>query len=149
MSDQKPTFEEDFNKIQQAAARLVAIQELAKRSGMFSPEDNRVYAANLLELGQAAQSLAMLQQKGEIQDFSVLLKPIEESEQMSQKTPINSDKLGENEPEKMEIVTEPHFNESELLLPNLEDPYEDTNYSVAITPPKKDASVAEAKPVGK
>ncbi|XP_065360341.1 uncharacterized protein LOC135954192 [Calliphora vicina] len=153
--DHKSTFEEDFNKIQLAAARLVAIQELAKRKGNFSPEDNRVYAASLLELGQAAQNLAMLQQTGQIQDFSVLLKPMHTTV-MPQKTPLKDDKNTEDavaieaavQGEKVDVVTEQQLSESDLLPGNHEDPYEDVHDSVAITPPKKDASVAEAKPVG-
>ncbi|XP_017490307.1 PREDICTED: uncharacterized protein LOC108378526, partial [Rhagoletis zephyria] len=68
-------FEKDFNRIQIAAARLVAIQETAKRKGSFSNEDNRIYAESLLELGHAAQNLANLQQSGQIKDFSLLLQP--------------------------------------------------------------------------
>lgn len=136
------TFEQDFNKIQLAAARLVAIQEMAKRKGMFSAEDNQIYANSLLELGQAAQSLAMLQQSGQIKDFSMLLTP-DTGLQMPQKMPslVQAD-------EKLDEVTEQNFNEDDLLPPNSEDPYEDVNDSVAVTAPKKDASVAEAKPVG-
>ncbi|KAI8120190.1 hypothetical protein CVS40_8500 [Lucilia cuprina] len=154
-NDHKSSFEEDFNKIQLAAARLVAIQELAKRKGTFSPEDNRVYAASLLELGQAAQNLAMLQQTGQIQDFSVLLQPMHTTV-MPQKTPVKEDKNAEDAvaieaaegPQKVDEVTEQQLSESDLLPPSHEDPYEDVHDSVAITPPKKDASVAEAKPVG-
>ena len=158
-SHERSSFAEDFNKIQLAAARLVALQELAKRKGNFSPEDNRVYAASLLELGQAAQNLAMLQQTGEIRDFSVLLQPMQGA-MMPQKTPLIGDNNQEDgvtieaatmDQQKIDKVTEQHLSESELLPPNHEDPYEDVNDndSVAITPPKKDASVAEAKPVGK
>lgn len=158
-SHAKSTFAEDFNKIQLAAARLVALQEMAKRKGSFSSEDNRVYAASLLELGQAAQNLAMLQQTGEIKDFSVLLQPMQSSI-MPQKTPLIGGNNQEDavaieaatiDEQKVDNVTEQQLSESELLPPNHEDPYEDVNDndSVAITPPKKDASVAEAKPVGK
>lgn len=71
------SFYDDFNRIQLAAARLVAIQNMAKKKGNFSPDDNRIYANSLLELGQAAQSLAQLQQNGYIKDFSVLLQPLQ------------------------------------------------------------------------
>lgn len=140
-----------------AAARLVAIQELAKQKGTFSSEDNQVYAASLLELGRAAQNLAMLQQTGQIQDFSVLLKPIK-SGSMPQKTPhggaanYTNDSVTVDAPveeQKVDEVTEQQLSESDLLPVTPEDPYEDVNDSVAVMPPKKDASVAEAKPVGK
>ncbi|XP_061391202.1 uncharacterized protein LOC133326589 [Musca vetustissima] len=160
--DNTVTFADDFNRIQLAAARLVAIQEMAKKKGTFSEEDNRIYAASLLELGQAAQSLALLQQTGKIQDFSVLLKPYSSGAAMPQKTPIaTSEKTDEDavtveapveeqkvEEEKIDEVTEQQFNESDLLPVAPEDPFEDVHDTVAVGPPKKDASVAEAKPVG-
>ncbi|XP_017028596.1 uncharacterized protein [Drosophila kikkawai] len=146
----------DFNRIQLAAARLVAIQELAKRKGSFSEEDNKVYASSLLELGQAAQSLAMLQQTGQIKDFSVLLQP--DLFAIPQKQPSNfglEASSGNNpadqkiDEQKLDEVTEQQFSPDEQFLPpNSEDPYEDVNDSVSVMAPKKDAAVAEAKPVG-
>lgn len=143
----------NFNRIQEAAARLVAIQELAKRKGSFSEEDNKIYANSLLELGQAATALALLQQTGQIKDFSVLLQP-ELFGSGPQKQPSNLG-LEANNPadqkideQKLEEVTEQQLTPEEFLPPNSEDPYEDVNDSVAIMAPKKDAAVAEAKPVG-
>ncbi|XP_044315192.1 uncharacterized protein LOC108048835 isoform X2 [Drosophila rhopaloa] len=144
----------DFNRIQLAAARLVAIQELAKRKGSFSEEDNKVYASSLLELGQAAQSLALLQQTGQIKDFSVLLQP--DMFGNPQKQPSNFGLEATNNPadqkideQKLDEVTEQQFSPDEQFLPpNNEDPYEDVNDSVSVMAPKKDAAVAEAKPVG-
>lgn len=144
----------DFNRIQSAAARLVAIQELAKRKGSFSEEDNKIYASSLLELGQAAQSLAMLQQTGQIKDFSVLLQP--DMFGNPQKQPANFGLEATNNPadqkideQKLDEVTEQQFSPDEQFLPpNNEDPYEDVNDSVSVMAPKKDAAVAEAKPVG-
>uniref|UniRef100_W8BJE0 DUF4774 domain-containing protein n=2 Tax=Ceratitis capitata TaxID=7213 RepID=W8BJE0_CERCA len=118
-------FEKDFNRIQIAAARLVAIQEIAKRKGSFSAEDNRIYGESLLELGQAAQNLANLQKT----------ESLAEAENLT----------GE---QKVDEVTEQQFNEEDFLPPNTEDPYEDVSDTVAVTAPKKDASVAEAKPIG-
>jgi len=142
----------NFNRIQEAAARLVAIQELAKRKGSFSEEDNRIYANSLLELGQAATALAVLQQTGQIKDFSVLLQP--ELFGIPQKQPSNLG-LEANNPadqkideQKLDEVTEQQLTPEEFLPPTSEDPYEDVNDSVAVMTPKKDAAVAEAKPVG-
>ncbi|KAL7732280.1 hypothetical protein ACLKA6_018512 [Drosophila palustris] len=142
----------NFNRIQEAAARLVAIQELAKRKGSFSEEDNKIYANSLLELGQAATALALLQQTGQIKDFSVLLQP--ELFGTSQKQPSNLG-LEANNPadqkideQKLDEVTEQQLTPEEFLPPTSEDPYEDVNDSVAVMAPKKDAAVAEAKPVG-
>lgn len=144
-------FEKDFNRIQIAAARLVAIQEIAKRKGSFSAEDNRIYGESLLELGQAAQNLANLQKTGQIKDFSLLL---QSDFQISHKQPLlPSESLAEAEnltgEQKVDEVTEQQFNEEDFLPPNTEDPYEDVSDTVAVTAPKKDASVAEAKPIGK
>ncbi|EDW18485.1 uncharacterized protein Dmoj_GI12070 [Drosophila mojavensis] len=143
----------NFNRIQEAAARLVAIQELAKRKGSFSEEDNKIYANSLLELGQAATALALLQQNGQIKDFSVLLQP-ELFGVMPQKQPSNLG-LEANNPadqkiddHKLEEVTEQQLSPDDILPPPAEDPYEDVNDSVAVIAPKKDAAVAEAKPVG-
>ncbi|XP_017139148.1 uncharacterized protein LOC108153578 isoform X2 [Drosophila miranda] len=143
----------DFNRIQLAAARLVAIQEMAKRKGSFSAEDNQIYASSLLELGQAAQSLALLQQTGQIKDFSVLLQP--ELFAIPQKQPSNFGLEAGNNPadqkideQKLDEVTEQQFSPDDFLPPNSEDPYEDVNDSVSVMAPKKDAAVAEAKPVG-
>uniref|UniRef100_W8BQQ3 DUF4774 domain-containing protein n=2 Tax=Ceratitis capitata TaxID=7213 RepID=W8BQQ3_CERCA len=143
-------FEKDFNRIQIAAARLVAIQEIAKRKGSFSAEDNRIYGESLLELGQAAQNLANLQKTGQIKDFSLLL---QSDFQISHKQPLlPSESLAEAEnltgEQKVDEVTEQQFNEEDFLPPNTEDPYEDVSDTVAVTAPKKDASVAEAKPIG-
>lgn len=156
-SSESTKFEEDFNKIQAAAARLVTIQELAKQKGTFSDDDNRVYAASLLELGQAAQNLAKLQQTGQIKDFSVLLQPYQAA--VTHKTPQHNmidDSIAvvaavtnKEDETKVEEEIEQPISETELLPAVPLDPYEDNNDSVAIVPPKKDASVAEAKPVGK
>ncbi|XP_016999922.2 uncharacterized protein [Drosophila takahashii] len=144
----------DFNRIQLAAARLVAIQELAKRKGSFSEEDNKVYASSLLELGQAAQSLALLQQTGQIKDFSVLLQPDMFGNPNPPKQPFGLEATGNPadqkiDEQKLDEVTEQQFSPDEQFLPpNNEDPYEDVNDSVSVMAPKKDAAVAEAKPVG-
>lgn len=141
-------FEQDFNKIQLAAARLVAIQELAKRKGSFSDADNKVYADSLNELGQAAQSLAKLQQTGQIKDFGMLLQPEIMNPGKLPFTSIDQASVTKVEPQKLDEVTEQQLTEDDLLPPNPEDPYEDVSDSVAVAVPKKDASVAEAKPVG-
>uniref|UniRef100_A0A1B0B976 DUF4774 domain-containing protein n=1 Tax=Glossina palpalis gambiensis TaxID=67801 RepID=A0A1B0B976_9MUSC len=148
-------FEHDFNKIQLAAARLVAIQEQAKRKGSFSAEENRVYAISLLELGKAAQNLATLQQTGQIKDFSVLLQPYHMINAMPQKSPT-TDNMNHyanieaviEEQKDDSITTSPFSSGTDLLPTTAEDPYEDNNDSIAIMSPKKDASggVASAKP---
>nr|XP_036219605.1 uncharacterized protein LOC118679746 [Bactrocera oleae] len=153
LNNKPPTsiaFEQDFNRIQIAAARLVAIQEVAKRKGSFSEEDNRIYAESLLELGHAAQNLANLHETGQIKDFSLLLQP--DFELPHNKPLVPPESVAEIETsggeQKVDEVTEQLFNEEDLLPPNTEDPYEDVSDTVAVTAPKKDASVAEAKPIG-
>ncbi|XP_034656219.1 uncharacterized protein LOC117893641 [Drosophila subobscura] len=133
---------------------------MAKRKGSFSAEDNQIYASSLLELGQAAQSLALLQQTGQIKDFSVLLQPelfAIPPPAPPQKQPSNfglEAGAGSNpadqkiDEQKLDEVTEQQFSPEDFLPPNSEDPYEDVNDSVSVMAPKKDAAVAEAKPVG-
>ncbi|XP_055842457.1 uncharacterized protein LOC129909396 [Episyrphus balteatus] len=128
-----------FNKIQNSAARLVAIQEKAKQKGSFSEEDNKSYADSLFELGLAAQSLAQLQQNGEIKDFSKLLQG---SNTQFRPQPVNDSPLAQ-------VGDLPVQNGDNMMVSVTQDePYDDSGESVLVNAPKKDASVAEAKPVG-
>lgn len=53
-------FSDNLLKIQKAASRLVAIQQVVKASGKISDEEKQTYAVNLESLGQAAQALAKI-----------------------------------------------------------------------------------------
>ncbi|XP_055914934.1 uncharacterized protein LOC129948113 isoform X2 [Eupeodes corollae] len=129
-----------FNKIQDSAARLVAIQEKAKQKGSFSEDDNKSYADSLFELGLAAQSLAQLQQNGEIKDFSKLLQG--SNSQMRPQT-------GTDNPSQTPVSEMPNPNGDNMFVSITQDePYDDSGESILVNAPKKDASVAEAKPVG-
>ncbi|EDW41830.1 GM24360 [Drosophila sechellia] len=137
-----------------ASSSSSSISASASDFNRIHEEDNKIYASSLLELGQAAQSLALLQQTGQIKDFSVLLQP--EMFGNPQKQPANFGLEATNNPadqkideQKLDEVTEQQFSPDEQFLPpNNEDPYEDVNDSVSVMAPKKDAAVAEAKPVG-
>lgn len=104
------TFSLNFNKIQIAAAQLVAIQEASKQKGSFNDEDNKYYADSLLELGIAAQNLADLQHT---RNVSIL-------DYVNANGNIN--------------VINGNLAEHDSVLENS---------------PKKEASVAESKPIGK
>ncbi|KAL5281987.1 hypothetical protein ACFFRR_005333 [Megaselia abdita] len=103
-------FFENFNKIQIAAAQLVAIQEASKQKGSFNEEDNKYYADSLLELGIAAQKLAGLQHS---RNVSIL------------------DYVNNNSNNAIKETSK-----------------ENQNDSVLVNSPKKEASVAESKPIG-
>lgn len=53
-------FSDNLLKIQKAASRLVAIQQVVKANGKISDEEKQTYAVNLESLGQAAQALAKI-----------------------------------------------------------------------------------------
>lgn len=101
-------FYTNFNKIQLAAAQLVAIQETTKQKGSFNEEDNKYYADSLLELGIAAQKLAGLQHA---RNVSILDYLNNNNNNIIKESPIEND-------------------------------------SLPVSGPKKEASVAESKPIG-
>lgn len=143
----------DFQKIQYAAGQLVSIQEVAKKKGGFSEEDNKKYADSLYQLGVAAQNIAHRQQNGHIKDFSQLLHgvlnqtlPTKQTTTTVPPSPTPEEEevpLEQNEEEFQQGI----LDESEVMPIN--DPYGDISDSVAVDAPKKDASVAESKPLGK
>lgn len=106
----RDNFYSNFNKVQLAAAQLVAIQEATKQKGSFNEEDNKYYADSLLELGVAAQKLAGLQHA---RNVSIL-----------------------------DYVNNNH-NYNSIIK---ESPIE--NDSLPVNGPKREASVAESKPIG-
>lgn len=121
-----------LERIQQAASRLVSIQESAKRRGQFSADDSKFYADNLYHLGVAAQELASTQQNG-----NQLKKLFEISPTANMHT---IDALESNSTKSVY-----HFDpvkEPDTVIQN------DDDDAVQVNAPKKDASVAEAKPVG-
>lgn len=66
-------FADNLLKIQKAASKLVAIQQLVKASGKISEDEKKVYADNLDSLGQAAQALAKMNEGDEEDDFRKLI----------------------------------------------------------------------------
>lgn len=100
----RDNFYTNFNKIQLAAAQLVAIQEAAKQKGSFNEEDDKYYADSLLELGIAAQKLADLQHT---RNVSILDYVNNNYNQIIKETPaIESDYLSVNAPRKEASVAE-------------------------------------------
>lgn len=67
-------FSDNLLKIQQAASRLVGIQQLVKASGgKITEEEKKTYAESLDSLGQAAQALAKMNESHEEDDFRALI----------------------------------------------------------------------------
>lgn len=66
-------FGDNLLKIQKAASKLVAIQQLVKASGMISDDEKKVYAENLDSLGEAAQALAKMNEGADEDDFRRLV----------------------------------------------------------------------------
>lgn len=100
----RDSFYTNFNKIQLAAAQLVAIQEATKQKGSFNEEDDKYYADSLLELGIAAQKLADLQHT---RNVSILDYVNNNNNQIIKDTPmIESDSLSVNAPKREASVAE-------------------------------------------
>lgn len=66
-------FADNLLKIQKAASKLVAIQQLVKASGTITEDEKKTYSDNLDSLGKAAQELSKLNENNEDQDDLRLL----------------------------------------------------------------------------
>lgn len=133
------SFQKNLKDIQAAASQLVTLQQNIKLSGTLSESDRRSYAENLAKLGVSAQNLAQIQQAGGEEDFRLLFEgPLFGKSDDSLRDNLNSEVLEvegglESVGEETGTTTTPK--------PTTED-------SVQVSIPEKEASVAEAKPVG-
>lgn len=66
-------FGDNLKKIQTAASKLVAIQQVVKASGKISADEKKSYVENLDTLGQAAQALAQINAATDEDDFRLLI----------------------------------------------------------------------------
>lgn len=66
-------FADNLKKIQTAASKLVAIQQVVKASGKISVDEKKSYVENLDTLGQAAQALAQINAATDEDDFRLLI----------------------------------------------------------------------------
>ncbi|XP_055624547.1 uncharacterized protein LOC129767556 isoform X1 [Toxorhynchites rutilus septentrionalis] len=151
--------------IQKAAASLVTLQEQVKKSGKLSPDQKKVYADNLEKLGVAAQKLAHIQQQDDDHDAIKFLFDSEYDQPQSadaqkKKTTykitsfpgfkgkdgekvekVEKGEKGERHPQTKRKEEEENVGEEDASSGQSED-------SVQVNSPEKEASIAEAKPVG-
>lgn len=115
----KYNFAQNLNSIQLSAQKLVDLQQKVKHSGYLSDEQQKIYAENLEVIGNSAQKLVNAE--------------------------ISATKLAgvSNLMDSDETVKHPNRNHKE------HDTDENSDDSVHVNSPPDDASVAEAKPVGK
>lgn len=151
ITDDMSSFQLNLESIQKAASELVTLQQNIKLSGgKLTAEDRKVYAENLEKLGVSAQNLAHIQEASGKDDFRQLFEGpmghrIKESTQaaLDRLEGINKKPSGSKEEEDEENV-----GEEEDENDNGDEEHTDEEDSVGVNEPAKDASVAEAKPVG-
>lgn len=141
ISDDMNSFQENLANIQKAASELVALQQTVKNSGKLTEGDRAKYAENLEKLGISAQNLAHIQQSGDQDDFRLLFQgPLFHRQQNN----LNIEKGEDTDDEDEENVGE----EDSESGGTVEEEKPDID-SIQVSSPDKDASIAEAKPVGK
>lgn len=133
------SFQYNLASIQKAASELVSLQQNIKLSGKLTNLDQRLYAENLEKLGISAQNLAHIQQNGGQDDFRLLfegpLLGIRKEDDLSGikiEVTTEEDNVGEEDSSNTTTTAKPQPDDS-----------------IEVSIPEKDASVAEAKPVGK
>lgn len=148
------TFQQNLVEIQRAASQLVTLQQNIKLSGRLTDIDRRLYAENLEKLGVSAQNLAHIQQSGGQDDFRLLFEgPLFGN---SRRDEDGQDELeavvGDTDENGGVVVEEESVGEetSDPVMPSKPGVGNGTDGgdSVQVSVPDKDASVAEAKPVG-
>lgn len=137
------SFEENLTNIQKAAAELVSLQQSIKLSGKVSAMDQKLYAENLEKLGISAQNLAHIQQSGVVDDFRLLFDGGEGNRFQKPMMVSTTKKPNKNDEDDEDVGEEQEATEASSAKPT------DDNDSVDISVPDKEASIAEAKPVGK
>lgn len=142
------SFQQNLANIQKAASELVSLQQNIKLSGRLTDTDHKIYAENLAKLGVSAQNLAHIQQLGGHDDFRLLFEgPLGNRNDVSAKEDLSGEKVDaadqvEPDQEEENVGEEDGTSTSSTAKPETDD-------SVQVNIPDKDASVAEAKPIGK
>lgn len=142
------TFQQNLLEIQRAASQLVSLQQNIKLSGRLTDTDRRLYSENLEKLGVSAQNLAHIQQAGGQDDFRLLFEG-----------PLFGNERGDSDGEDVEAVPGVEDGAAEEMVGEessggAASGAESANKpsaggdSVQVSVPDKEASVAEAKPVG-
>lgn len=137
ISDDMNSFQENLSNIQKAASELVALQQTVKNSGKLTDADRAKYAVNLEKLGISAQNLAHIQQTSDQDDYRLLFQgPLFNKQESVEKAEDND----EDEDEDVGEEDGESSGSSEEEKPDTD--------SIQVSSPDKDASIAEAKPVG-
>lgn len=144
VSDDMNSFQENLANIQKAASSLVALQQTVKNTGKLTEADRKTYAVNLEKLGISAQNLAHIQQSGDQDDFRLLFQGPLFNRQQNNEHFEKAEKAEDTDDEEDEDVGEEDNESSE----NGDEEKPDTD-SIQVSSPDKDASIAEAKPVGR
>lgn len=140
VSEEMNSFQENLASIQKAASELVNLQQAIKSSGKLTEGDKTKYAENLEKLGISAQNLAHIQQNSDHDDFRLLFQGPLFQRQQNNLNLGKTDDGNDDDDDVGEQVEDGGAPEEE------ENP--DTD-SIQVSTPDKDASIAEAKPVGK
>lgn len=141
------SFQQNLANIQKAASELVNLQQNIKLSGRLTDTDHKIYAENLAKLGVSAQNLAHIQQSGGQDDFRLLFEgPLGIRNDVSAKEDLSGEKIDaadkvEPDQEEENVGEEDGTSSTSTSKPETDD-------SVQVNIPDKDASVAEAKPIG-
>lgn len=161
------SFADNLMKIQKAAQKLVAIQQVVKASGKISTDERKTYVDNLDTLGQAAQALAQMNSATDADDFRLLIsgerifiifflfhRRFNNFYLSGDKYTGAKDKNRKNKfpdfPPFTPITKENEDTEESVgeETGGLFTGFDRDSDTVQVNSPNKDASVAEAKPVG-
>ncbi|KAH1013841.1 hypothetical protein HUJ04_002778 [Dendroctonus ponderosae] len=147
-------YEGYIRTIQSRANDIVKLQEIAKKNGQLTPEEEKAYAEHMKSINESAKKLA------EIQESPNLLTESREglSQWFERKKDNTKDKnkkreeekkrKKENEEKEQKRKNEEKKKQQGAQKEQEEEEDEQGDDSVAINLPPDDASVAEAKPVG-
>ncbi|XP_030758004.1 uncharacterized protein LOC115883735 isoform X1 [Sitophilus oryzae] len=137
---------EFIRNIQKNAGEIVRLQELAKKNGELTKEDEEKYNNSMASINNSVQQLVEVQE-----NTSLGSENREGLTQWFEKKRENNKKKNElNKNEKVGNKKEPEkeVNKNEEKEEEQEEENEDENDAVAVNLPPEDASVAEAKPIG-
>ncbi|XP_053686856.1 uncharacterized protein LOC128736400 [Sabethes cyaneus] len=139
--------------IQKAAASLVTLQEQVKKTGKLSNDQKKVYADNLEKLGVAAQKLAHIQQQDDDHDAIKFLfdSQFDQSDAQKKKASPTTHKVTTFPGYKGKDEESHHKKKEEEENVGEDDSSSNSQNdsdSVQVNSPEKEASIAEAKPVG-
>lgn len=145
-SKQDIDFGSNLKNIHETAINIIKLQEIAKKNGQLSAEQEETYQKNIEELNTSARNLAELQQQED--EFSENREGLTEWFERKKSTKKDKDKKKKEEEEKKKEEEDKKRKEEEKEEEEETDEENEETDGIAIGLPPPDASVAEAKPVG-